>query len=366
MISIQNKQIKNRKEQINKRNEQKEDYTHKEKNVELTIGSAVCLTLAATFLFAFWYQALKHLGDYPLAGFVMWLYISSFITILGACRVLGSRDMPQGIWYELQGKYPAAFGVCLGGAAMTYGLIVSLIHMKEYGMIANQAISGTAGAIFGVILTFVVGGLSPNVSLVMVLAAAVVLIGASVVLQYSGMIKSGDSPEQINQQNGITVESLKKQNKMLIFSNILSMGYSVAYMLGTRSELHPKGFPALLCVLLLSIGSLFAAFSYAAVSLTKHHQWKRAILPPNRLPIYMALGAGICHYGGNLMQIYALPLLSAPVSNLLLKTSSLWTYLWGIVYGEYKGAELKSKLFLGAGISAYAVGIMILTYALYC
>ena len=49
-----------------------------------------------------------------------------------------------------------------------------------------------------------------------------------------------------------------------------------------------------------------------------------------------ALGAGICHYGGNLMQIYALPLLSAPVSNLLLKTSSLWTYLWGVVYGEYK------------------------------
>ena len=75
----------------------------------------------------------------------------------------------------------------------------------------------------------------------------------------------------------------------------------------------------------------------------------------------MALGAGICHYGGNLMQIYALPLLSAPVSNLLLKTSSLWTYLWGVVYGEYKGA-----IFLAAGIGAYAVGILLLTYALYC
>jgi len=65
------------------------------------------------------------------------------------------------------------------------------------------------------------------------------------------------------------------------------------------------------------------------------------------------------------MQIYALPLLSAPVSNLLLKTSSLWTYLWGVVYGEYKGAIRKSKLYLALGIGAYAVGIVILTYALY-
>ena len=40
--------------------------------------------------------------------------------------------------------------------------------------------------------------------------------------------------------------------------------------------------------------------------------------------------------------------------------------LWGVVYGEYKGAVLKSKIFLAAGIGAYAVGILLLTYALYC
>lgn len=334
--------------------------------MELTIGTAVFLTIAATFLFAFWYQALKHLGEYPLAGFVMWLYISSFLTILAACKVLGAGDMPLGIRAELAGKGWAAVGVCLGGAAMTYGLIVSLIHMKEYGMIANQAISGTLGAILGLVLTFVVGGLSKDVSLALVLLSAVVLIGASAILQYSSVIKNGVIKEQKEEETAEKVASLKKQNWMLVFSNILTLGYSVAYMLGTRSDLHPKGFPALLCVLLLSIGSLAAALSYAAVSLTRHHQWHVALLPPNKLPILMALGAGVCHYGGNLMQIYALPLLSAPVSNLLLKTSSLWTYLWGVLYGEYKGAIFKSKCFLTAGILAYAVGIIILTYALYC
>lgn len=334
--------------------------------MELTIGTAVFLTISATFLFAFWYQALKHLGGYPLAGFVMWLYISSFLTILAACKVLGAGDMPLGIRAELAGKGWAAVGVCLGGAAMTYGLIVSLIHMKEYGMIANQAISGTLGAILGLVLTFVVGGLSKDVSLALVLLSAVVLIGASAILQYSSVIKNGVIKEQKEEETAEKVASLKKQNWMLVFSNILTLGYSVAYMLGTRSDLHPKGFPALLCVLLLSIGSLAAALSYAAVSLTRHHQWHVALLPPNKLPILMALGAGVCHYGGNLMQIYALPLLSAPVSNLLLKTSSLWTYLWGVLYGEYKGAIFKSKCFLTAGILAYAVGIIILTYALYC
>lgn len=334
--------------------------------MELTIGTAIFLTLTATFLFAFWYQALKHLGDYPLAGFVMWLYISSFITILTANKVLGAHDMPSGIAAELAGKELAAVGVCLGGAAMTYGLIVSLIHMKEFGMIANQAISGTAGAILGLILTFVVGGLSKDVSLFLVILSAAVLIGASAVLQYSSVIKEGMVKEQKEEVTAEKMASLKKQNRMLIFSNVLMMGYSIAYMLGTRSELHPNGFPALLCVLLLSVGSLFAALSYAAVSLTRTHQWRKALLPPNKLPILMALGAGMCHYGGNLMQIYALPLLSAPVSNLLLKTSSLWTYLWGVLYGEYRGAILKSKLYLAAGIGAYAVGILILTYALYC
>lgn len=334
--------------------------------MQLTIGTAVFLTISATFLFAFWYQSLKHLGEYPLAGFVMWLYISSFLTILAACKVLGAGAMPQGIRAELAGKGWAAAGVCLGGAAMTYGLIISLIHMKEYGMIANQAISGTLGAILGLVLTFVVGGLSNDISLTLVLLSAAVLIGASAILQYSSVIKNGEIREQREEETAEKVASLKKQNWMLVFSNILTLGYSVAYMLGTRSDLHPGGFPALLCVLLLSIGSLAAALSYASVSLTIHQQWHAALLPPNKLPILMALGAGVCHYGGNLMQIYALPLLSAPVSNLLLKTSSLWTYLWGVLYGEYKGAIFKSKFFLTAGIFAYAVGIIILTYALYC
>lgn len=333
--------------------------------MELTVGGGIFLTLLATFLFAFWYQALKHLGTYPLAGFVMWLYISSFLTILIACQVLGRHDMPNGLLAELSGKGWSAAGVCLGGACMTYGLIISLIHMKEYGMIANQAISGTVGAIFGLALTFVVGGLSKDVSITLVLLSAAVLIGASAVLQYSSMIKDGMIREQKQEETKGKMASLKKQNRMLIASNLLMLGYSVAYMLGTRSELHPNGFPALLCVLLLSIGSLGAALSYAAVSLTRHRQWSVAVLPPGKLPVLLALGAGICHYGGNLMQIYSLPLLSAPVSNLLLKTSSLWTYLWGVVYGEYKGAILKSKLYLAAGIAFYAVGIVILTYALY-
>lgn len=152
---------------------------------------------------------------------------------------------------------------------------------------------------------------------------------------------------------------------MLVLSNLLLMGYSVAYMLGTRSALHPGGFPALLCVLLLATGSLLAALSYAAVSLTRSRRWKIALAPKNKLPILLGLGAGFCHYGGTILQIYSLPLLSAPVSALLTKTSSLWTYMWGIVYGEYKGTSARVKKILAVGILVFVIGIVMLTFALY-
>lgn len=342
--------------------------------MEMTITSAVFATLLAAFLFASWYQCLKHLGDYPLAGFVLWLYISSFITILIAVNLL-KGDMPNGIMAELEGKGLMALGVMLGGTSMTWGLIVSLNHMKKFGMVANMAIMGTVGSIVGLAVTFIVGGLSPSVSLPLVLVSAAVLLIASFITQYSTTIKAIDTLPNFSEDkksNGlevadedITKELLIKQNLMLIGSTVLTTGYSIAYMLGTRSQLHPNGFPPILCVFLLATGSLIGAVSYSSVSLTRNKQWKIALNPDNKLPIILAVISGVCHYGGNLLTIYSLPLLSAPVSNLLQRTSGIWTYFWGLAYGEYNGASRKSKVYLAIGVGIYILGTVMLTSGLY-
>jgi drug/metabolite transporter (DMT)-like permease len=337
--------------------------------VNLTTGGAVAATLFANFLFAFWYQGLKHLGKYPLAGFTLWLYISSFITMCLALIVLGPNDMPNGIGAELHGRWGLAAVVATGGMVMTIGLIVSLIHMKNNGMVANQAITGFLGSIVNLVLTFVVGGLPERISLKLVLLSAAVLLVASIICQYSTtikdtkVIKSGKEAGKRQGRQGS--DSLIKQNIVLIISMILLTGYSVSYMVGTRTELRPDAFPPLLCVFILSIGSLLGAVSYGLIVLIPSGKFREVFFPGKKLPIFLGLGSGICHYGGNLLLIYALPLVSAPVSMLLSKTSSIWTYAWGIVYGEYKGASIKSKITLIAGIVGYIIGVLMLTNTLY-
>lgn len=347
----------------------------------MNINLAILFTLTAAFLFASWYQSLKHLGDYPLAGFIFWLYISSFITISIALLILGPKDMPGGIWMLLTGKRMLALGIMLGGFSLAIGMAISLSHMKENGMVANMAIMGTVSSITGLVLTFVIGGLSPDASLTIVLISSVVLIFASVVTQYASALKNKEITQKvsvldenrtldvIDTLNEMSEKQRKvfylKQNLWLLTSNILTMGYSVAYMIGTKSQLHPNGFPALLCVFLLATGSLVGAMVYAGYNLTKNRAWSKALRPENRKPIYMAILSGICHYGGNLLTIYSLPLLSAPVSNLLTRTSTIWTYFWGIAYGEFRGSSMKSKIILYIGILIFIVGTALLTFGLY-
>lgn len=331
-----------------------------------TVSQAILATLFASFLFALWYQGLKHLKAYPLSGFIFWLYIASYITVWTAVFMFGDTDLPNGIAYELQGKVGTAILVVLGGSCMTSGLIISLNHMKANGMIANQAIAGSIGSILGLVAHFVVGGLTPGLSLPLVIVASIVIIGASIVIQHSTILKYRDKGVDITNRDvdkdKSKPDSIPKQNVMLVLSNLLLIGYSIAYMLGTRSVNNPDGFPPLLAVLLLATGSLLAAVTYAVVTLARAGTLKVLLFTEYKLPIVLGLCAGVCHYGGTILQIYSLPALSAPVSALLVRTSALWTFLWGIIYGEYKGSRKTVKAWLACGISLYIVGTLYLTW----
>lgn len=334
--------------------------------MELTIAQAILATLFASFLFAFWYQSLNHLGEFPLAGFIFWLYVGSYITVWVAVLLLGKTDLPNGILFELDGKIGMALIVIGGGICMTSGLIMSLVHMKANGMIANQAIAGSIGSILNLVVTFVVGGLTPGLSLPLVILAAVIILIASFVIQHSTILKYREQGIDITSRDVDDDEdkpdSVIKQNLMLLISNVLTIGYSLAYMLGTRSVNNPEGFHPLLATLLLATGSLIAAVSYSFVSLSRSRQLRMIFSPKYIKQISMGLGAGLCHYGGTVLQIYSLPVLSAPVSALLVRTSSVWTFIWGIVYGEYKGAKRKVKQWLFWGILLYIVGTVFLTW----
>ena len=104
-----------------------------------------------------------------------------------------------------------------------------------------------------------------------------------------------------------------------------------------------------------------AATSGAA--LTIRRQWPLFRDAGWRMHRYSVIAAG-AHYGGNIINAFATDALTAAVSWPLGTTSQLWTYVWGLATGEFKGAPRKSYLLIAAGGALYAVGILYLRWAL--
>jgi hypothetical protein len=66
--------------------------------------------------------------------------------------------------------------------------------------------------------------------------------------------------------------------------------------------------------------------------------------------------AGFAHYGGNIIHTFATRNLSAVVSWPLGFTAGLWTSMWGLAYGEFKGSRKSAYVLLAGGMLCYLVG----------
>jgi hypothetical protein len=55
-----------------------------------------------------------------------------------------------------------------------------------------------------------------------------------------------------------------------------------------------------------------------------------------------------------------MPGLTATLSFLYGRSSSLWTYFWGMFYGEFAGAKRKTLVVLSVGLSMYFVGMALI------
>ena len=76
----------------------------------------------------------------------------------------------------------------------------------------------------------------------------------------------------------------------------------------------------------------------------------------------MSAISAVCHYGGNVLSIYSMPAISATLSFLFGKTSTIWTYFWGFYYREFEGAKKKTMATLFVGLALYFVGLGLLFF----
>jgi hypothetical protein len=142
---------------------------------------------------------------------------------------------------------------------------------------------------------------------------------------------------------------------VLVASAALIPAYSLAISFGLRSVSHPQGLAVLPFMALLASGAFIGALLSSGGVLTQRRQWGRIFHARPRYLLYGLLAA-LAHYGGNIIHTFATARLSSVISWPLGFTSGLWTQMWGLVYGEFRGAPKKAYLWLAAGVILYALG----------
>lgn len=331
-------------------------------NPELGTGTAIFMSLFAAALWGTWFIALKYLGDYPLDGFYVTLFSTAVVfvwavglwidgpALTGNLREVYATD-PGRIWVSL-----------LCGFLYVLGMRLSLTVISKIGLSLAQPIQSSVFVLAGTLVAALVGGIPENLSVSRLALACLLLVGAVVVSMAAGTIRSKSAA------NSRAVSGLEYTNQdmlqslgLLLVSSAFIPAYTFGLSYGLRSITHPAGLAVLPFMALLSTGAFAGSMATSGISLARSGQWKKIFQAP--LPIHsLGMLAGLFHYGGNIIHTFATASLSSAISWPLGITSGLWTQLWGLVYGEFRGAPRLAYIALFAGIALYLAGAYLIAF----
>lgn len=323
--------------------------------------AAILLVLLAAFLWGSWLQATKYTGDFPLPAFMLWLYGASAVLVWAFILVV-QRFRMGGIAAEIAASPALALLVMVCGAAMALGIQLQMTVIGRVGLVLSNSVNATCGVLLGTLLSSVLGKLPAGVSYVRVFATALILIAATTICQYSGVLRDRDLARKPSRE-------MKTQDTraalLMVLAAALNTMYALGLSLGVRTSVSPHGFDKWTCIGLLALGSFLGTLVYSGIRLTRAHQWGTVFCWKYRKAYGIACLCALCHYGGNLIHTVSSAVLSVSVSWLIGRTGSMWTYLWGIYHKEYRGASAKTYCVLFFGIFVYIVGVFLLAYSLY-
>lgn len=321
--------------------------------------TALIIMFLVSFLWGSWFQAVKHTGDYPIYGFLSWMYLFSIIIVWSVIGIFHETMIPEGILEEVNRNRGVAVLVILCGAVYAVGMQLQLMVVGNVGLILSSSITTTCSILSGIILSGLLGGISENTSMLMVLIAALFLIAGTIVCQAAGVLKNRETGRE-NQEKTVHKKDIFL---LMLTSAVMVPFYSIATAVGVKTDLRPDGFSSLTCMGLLSVGALAGTCIYTGFHLTREKKWQLFWNPGKGLPLIlgMAFIAACCHFGGNVLQAFAVPVVSAVIAAGIGYSFGMWSYLWGILYGEFRGAGKKTFCVLGVGILCFFVGIILMT-----
>ncbi len=324
---------------------------------ELSTPVAISMALLAAFMWGSWFVALKYLGDYPLDGFYITLFTTSFVLVWGVALVLDGRALftnlrdvwnvqPSRIWLTL-----------LCGALYVFGMRLSLWVMKTIGLSLAQPIQSSINVLVGTAVAAFVGGVPKDLSLSRLGIAVACLLAAVLISMQAGRDRLRSQQENLLQSTlRFSGEELWAALGVLLLASLFTPAYTFALSYGLVSVTQPNGMAVLPFMTMLVTGAYAGSWIASGSQLTKNRQWGRVFSAPWSIHKWGVL-AGTAHYGGNIIHTFATAQLSSAVSWPLGITGGLWTQFWGLVYGEFKGASRRTYVLLFSGIALYILGV---------
>lgn len=326
---------------------------------ELSTGIAIGMSLTAAFMWGSWFISLKYLKGYPLDGFYMTLFTTSLIfvwavglildgpALIGNMRNVASIDSSR-IWVTI-----------LCGALYVLGMRISLFVFSIIGLSLAQPIQSSIGILVGTGISAVVGGMPVGLTEGRLVLATIFLLAAVLLSMKAGDMKSKSVSASEQSTVQFSQKQLLKALGLITFSSAFTPAYTFALSYGLRSVTQINGLAVLPFMALLATGAFIGALLATGIPLTINKQWGVVLRAPFSIHKFGII-SGLAHYGGNIIHTFATAFLSSAVSWPLGVTSGLWTQIWGLVYGEFRGASRRIYMTLFAGILLYLIGAYII------
>lgn len=325
-------------------------------DLQLTTSFAIFLSLLAAFMWGTWFISLKHLGNYPLDGFFLTVYLSSLLLVWGVGFIVEGRELLVNI-REVYGLAPTRVAVTfLCGALYVLGMRVSLYVFQIIGLSVAQPIQSSVNILMGTFISAVIGGMPEGLSVSRLMLACVILVAAVIASVLAGKFRAESLQSDLTRSSlQYTMRDLWYSIGLLFLASFLIPTYTLGLSYGLKSTLRPEGLAELPFMAVLSLGSFTGMMLSSGLKLTIRKQWgiiRQATFSIHKFGVF----SGVFHYGGNIIHTFATASLSPVISWPLGVTFGLWTQFWGIVYGEFKGAARRAYFALAAAVFLYLLG----------
>ncbi len=326
----------------------------------MTVQLAIAGIIFVTFLWGSWFQTVKHLGNFPVHAFISVMYGISVIIVWAAIGLLGKQMIPSGIFSEISSSPGLTLAILGCGIVFGIAMQMHLTVVKRIGLILSTSVSATCAILGGTIISVLFAGIPEGVSVVSLFVASVLLILATITCQYAGIFRDREK-KKVDEKK----QSRGQDILLLAFINLILMSsYPLANSIGLRSALNPDGFSSLTCMGILVIGAFAGSSLFTVILLC----WEKesvaeimAMIPLGKLFVLAAIAA-FCHFGGNVLHAIFAPVVSVAIATVIGNSYHCWSYIWGLIYGEFKGTSKKTYAILFGGILLFVAGVILLSF----